>query len=645
MSRPIFLSNGSMQVGLASDGFVHDFYYPYVGLENHTSGRDLCHRVGVWVGGRLSWLDEDGWQINLGYALPGLISRISAVNDELELNLEFTDFVDHQHNVFARKVKINNLAQDTREIRLFMNQVFRIGDSQRDDTALFLPSPHAILHYKGRRVFVVSGELADSTGFDQYAIGLHGIEGHEGTYKDAEDGELSNNPVEHGRVDSTLRFVLTIDAKSNAAVNYWIAAGAARADALASHRALSEGKLEQRLESTRQHWQDWSDIAQNRLSAIDSEFREAAVKSLLIIKSHIDRRGAVIASGDSEMLNYARDYYSYSWPRDAVYALWPLIRLGYKAEAKAYFEFARDTLQPEGYLMHKYQPDRSIGSSWHPYLHQGQEELPIQEDETAGVIFLLGEYLKASQDADFTQSLYETLVQPAANFIDSYIDSQTKLPHASYDLWEEKFLTTTYTTAVVYAALVAAADLADKFEYPDDAIRWRSVADDIRSSARDTLFNHDKEYFHKGFLLSGSGMMEFDSTIDASSLYGGAMFGLYELDDPFVKQAVETLKGRLLDQSPSGGLPRYTGDRYHSTRSGSLGNPWLVTTLWFAQYLIESGDKDHARDILRWVRDHMLDSGALPEQINPETGEHLSVEPLVWSSAEFINTVLDLNRT
>ena len=36
MSRSIVLSNGSMHVGLNNQGLLHDFYFPYVGLENHT---------------------------------------------------------------------------------------------------------------------------------------------------------------------------------------------------------------------------------------------------------------------------------------------------------------------------------------------------------------------------------------------------------------------------------------------------------------------------------------------------------------------------------------------------------------------------------------------------------------------------------
>ena len=35
--------------------------------------------------------------------------------------------------------------------------------------------------------------------FSQFSIGLFGVEGHEGVYKDAEDGVLSGNVVEFGQ--------------------------------------------------------------------------------------------------------------------------------------------------------------------------------------------------------------------------------------------------------------------------------------------------------------------------------------------------------------------------------------------------------------------------------------------------------------
>jgi hypothetical protein len=54
MPRPIVLSNGELHVGINNFGGIHDFYYPYVGLENHAAGKDLRHKIGVYVDGTIS---------------------------------------------------------------------------------------------------------------------------------------------------------------------------------------------------------------------------------------------------------------------------------------------------------------------------------------------------------------------------------------------------------------------------------------------------------------------------------------------------------------------------------------------------------------------------------------------------------------
>ena len=53
---------------------------------------------------------------------------------------------------------------------------------------------------------------------------------------------------------------------------------------------------------------------------------------------------------------------------------------------------------------------------------------------------------------------------------------------------------------------------------------------------------------------------------------------------------------------------------------------------------------DNARKLVEWTGSHTLPSGVLSEQVNPSDGHIISVTPLVWSHAEYINTVLDLAR-
>ncbi len=642
MARPVILGNGSLTVGLDEQGLVHDFYYPYVGLDNLTTARSAQHKIGIWVDGAFSWIDDGSWHIKVDFDTDAMISLVRMRSDELGLELVSRDFVDSEYNAFCRKLTLTNLRDETRDARLFMHQVFEISRGGRADTGLYEPEAKYILDYKGRCSLLIYGQDAHGVAFDQFAIGNYGIEGKEGTFRDAEDGELSGSAVEHGGVDSVIRLPVTLAPHSSAEFDYWIVAADSQHRAEIIHDKLMENTLAKRLELTRDQWKAWLKIGAKGLSQIDEQYRVMAQKSLMLIKVHTDKRGGIIASCDSSIYNYGRDYYSYVWPRDGAYAMWPLIRLGYMEEPRAFFEFCRDIINPDGYLMHKYQPDRAIGSTWHPLLHGKRKELAIQEDETAIVLFMLGEYQHYSHDVDFVRNLYATFIQPAANFLASFIDPTTHLPHASYDLWEEKFLTSTYTTATVYQALIVAANFAESFEFPDDASAWRKVAHVIKS-ASGTLFDPVRMIYQKGFLLDQNQELNFDSTLDISSLYGPMMFDLDDSDSrQYTGATLQAIESTLLNQSPSAGLPRYEHDHYFESNPAYMGNPWFVSTLWLAQYHIRTGEVQKARDVLQWTMNHALPSGALSEQINPTTGAPVSVTPLVWSHAEFVNTVLDL---
>jgi GH15 family glucan-1,4-alpha-glucosidase len=574
------------------------------------------------------------------YEADAMISQVKLHSPDLMLSLLLQDYVDVDTNALIRHITLTNEAPEARDVRLFMHQVFQISRFGRADTAIYVPDEHYLFDYKGRYCLAVGGKFADGKPFDQYAVGNYGIEGKAGTFLDAEDGELSDNPVEHGGVDSVIRFKRRLDGGQSAVLDYWIIAASSQNDAQALHADFNGLNMENRLNHSRQHWQAW-------LGGGDVEIpefhRHSLEHSLLVIKAHCDERGSVLASGDSSIFNYGRDYYCYCWPRDAAYALWPFIRLGHFNEVRQFLEFARDTVHPDGYLMHKYQPDRAIGSTWHPLVHGRNKELAIQEDETASVLFMIGEYYEASQDKTFVENLYHTFITPCTNFITQFIDEQTGLPHATYDLWEEKFLTTTYTVCTVIAALEASAKLAAAVERPDDAVRWKKAADAIREKL-DVLYHKDG-YFVKGFLLQADGTLAYDNTVDISNLYGAYMFAGLSLDDPRLAGTARAVEQRLLNVTPSGGVLRYEDDNYFRTKQQYSGNPWVVSSLWLAQYYATAGRTEDATKLLQWALDRQLPSGVLSEQFDPETGAPLGVTPLVWSHSEMVNTLLDLSKS
>lgn len=373
------LSNGSLAVGLNEQGLVHDFYYPYIGLDNLTTARSVHHKIGIWIDGVFSWVDER-WEVSVDFENDALISNITLINADLQVELHCIDFVDNNVNAFGRNITVKNLADSSREVRLFMHQVFQISANGRADTALYQPDGNFIIDYKGRFSLLVYAQTNEKS-FEQFAIGSYGVEDKMGTYIDAEDGELSGSAVEHGGVDSVLGTTQRLEAQASFPVEYWVIAADSQYNAEKIHKVIKKKGLTSLQDSTRSFWKEWLAVAQPVIEKLEGKYQNPVKKSLLIIKSHIDKHGGIIASCDSSIYNYGRDYYSYVWPRDGAFSIWPLIRLGYSEEPKKFLEFCRDIISQDGYMMHKYQPDKAIGSTWHPLLNNQHSELGIQEDE------------------------------------------------------------------------------------------------------------------------------------------------------------------------------------------------------------------------------------------------------------------------
>jgi len=137
-----------------------------------------------------------------------------------------------------------------------------------------------------------------------------------------------------------------------------------------------------------------------------------------------------------------------------------------------------------------------------------------------------------------------------------------------------------------------------------------------------------------------------DSTVDAS-LYGVFYFGAFEPYDPRVQGTMQAIRRGLAVQTEVGGIARYAGDTYQKASNDPTipGNPWILCTLWLAQYLIaiarKTDDLREPLELFEWVATHACRSGALAEQIHPDTGEPISVSPLSWSQATFVLAVLE----
>ncbi len=642
MSKSINLGNGTTLVGLDKFGQIKDFYFDYAGLENHVS-EHLTHKIGVWVEDKFTWLDDSSWEIQVSCQKDTLASDIKAKNSDLGIELHFTDVVYNEKDMLIREIDVSNSFDRKRNVRLYFNQQFNISQTHTGETAYFDPRGKVIIHYKGRRVFLINA-LNETQGFNEYSVGLMGIEGKDGTYKDAEDGVLSGNPIEHGQVDSVGSLHLELSPKETKTIYYWVCVAKSIKDVKTLDQEILARHPKKIIESTTDYWKAWVNVQNFSFHGLSPEMIALFQRSLFNIRTHVSQNGAIIASGDSEMLQFGRDYYEYVWPRDAAFAAVSLAKVGDFNASKRFFEFCQDVVTEEGYFMHKYRPDKSLGSSWHPWVRDGKKQFPIQEDETALVIDALWKYFELSKDLEFIESLYNPLIKKAAEFMVSFRDEKTGLPAASYDLWERVYGINTFTASSIYSSLISASRFAKLLGKEESEERYKTAAEEIKKAILRYLYDEKEKFFYK-LIDTSQSKPQIDRTIDMSSIYGIYKFGVLEADDPKVKAALEKTVERLEVKTDIGGIARFEGDSYHFKGGNYPGNPWIITTMWLAQYYIaiakKEDDMQKVHPLLSWALKNAGGAGTLPEQLNPYNGEHLSASPLVWSHAEFVITIIN----
>lgn len=649
MPRPVVVGNGRMLITFDDDYAMRDLYYPHVGMLNQLCGDK--NSMGVWVDGAFSWVEQGPWRCSLLYEEDTLVSAVELVNDALGVRIRCADAVHFRRDLYLKQVTVYNLTGHYREVRLFFPHDFCVDQTDIGDTALYDPSVDGVMHYKHSRCFLMSGEVPDAPhgehGIFQYATGTKRFQGAEGTWRDAEDGYLEGNPIAQGSVDSTMSFRLHVSPHSHAELHTWLAVGSSFEDVRRMHGEVRERGLPALLDETRTYWRTWVNKHDRNWADLSPDVVRLFKRSLLIVRTQIDRDGAILAANDTDILQFNRDHYSYMWPRDGALVAHALDRAGYSESTREFYRFCARTLAPGGFFWHKYNPDGSVGSSWHPWIVDGEVQLPIQEDETALVLWALGEFYKIERDLEFVDSLYEPLIRPAAEFMVEFRDPRTGLPLDSHDLWEERRGVFTFTAATVCGGLSAAAMFAELLGEHDEAQRYQQVADEMREAIREHLFSDEHGRFMRGWTVRADGQLAPDSTPESSTA-GLFLLGVLPADDPQVEATMKRLREELWVNTPVGGMARYFRD-YYFCRSDDFhripGNPWVICTLWLAQWYIRTARSkdglDRALELFDWVIDRALPSGVLAEQFHPEAGDLLSVAPLTWSHATFVWAVLD----
>jgi GH15 family glucan-1,4-alpha-glucosidase len=638
LPREIVLSNGRVFVALDTQMAVRDFFYPSVGLENHLVGH--YSKLGIWVNRRFSWINEN-WDVRMKYLPETLVSKCTARNQDADLKLEVNDAVHSFLDVYLRKFVINNIGDEKREVRVFFSHDFHIYGKGTGDTAMYEPTLNSIVHYKGKRYFLIDGITDQEHGIYQFATGQKESFEKEGTWRDAEDGELQGNPIAQGYVDSAVSFKLEIEPDSANTLYYWIACGKNMEEVKNIDSTVRRAGVEQLLLETENYWSAWCNKKNIDLAKLPRTVARLFKESLLVMRSHVDNGGGIVSSCDSDLLQFNRDTYSYVWPRDGAIITMAFDMAGFPEVARMFFRFCDKTVNQSGYFSHKYMTDGSIGSSWHPLIDtSGKIQLPIQEDETALVLIALYKHFQRYGDLEFISKVYPKLIFNTAEFLLNHRDPSTGLPKPSFDIWEEKAGVFTSTVSTVISALQSAAGFAKVFFDIERQEKLAEAATEMKKAMLTKLYDTKAQRFKKAIYPTGIS----DLTVDSSLSFVFITGALSPFSDE-VRNSMNSVIDNLWTKTNTGGVARYENDEYHRVTRETPGNPWFVCTLWLARWYIATArsieDLSRGLNLLNWTAKHASPSGILAEQIDPYTGSPISVSPLIWSHAEFVIAVCE----
>ena len=405
MPRDLPLSNGKLLVTFDGHYRIRDIYYPHIGSENHTAGH--INRIGVWVDGEFAWLDNQAWERVQEY-LPGtLVTNVRATSARLGLSLVCHDCVDFEQPILIRQIEISDLTGRPRQVRMMFHYDSYLYETEVGDTACYRPQSKALVFYKRERYLLGGGSVEDSIpaaegtdpaevpvrrtveGIASWATGTKVIHHAEGTWRDAEDGQLERNSIAQGSVDGVIALHADVPAggigdRPPLALRGQVDEG--RGGPLALRRGVPAG------DPDAAHGGVLAGVGRQggaKISAISRRRSSSCIKrSLLIVRSQIDASGAIIAANDTDAVEVARDHYSYMWPRDGALVAEALDNAGYREATRRFYTLVSKLVEPEGYVLHKYNPDGTLASSWHPWSDgEGNALLPIQEDESALLLY------------------------------------------------------------------------------------------------------------------------------------------------------------------------------------------------------------------------------------------------------------------
>jgi glucoamylase len=628
-----------------SHGIVNEVYYPRVDQANI---RDL----GLIVTDGAAFFSEEKRHSTscvtmLAPGVPGY--RLTNACDGGRYRIVKTIITDPLRPVLLQDTRFEPLVGPLADYRMFALLAPHIGNQGRGNDGW-------VGDYKGMpMLFAQRGDcalaLASSAGYAAMSCGFVGSS--DGWQDLAVNKRLTRRHREARNGNIALTGEIDIEA-CGGRFTLALAFGRDAAEAGQNARAALLQAFDSAAAAFQSEWQAFQRACET-VEVNDDDASHEYRASVAVLKSHEDKGhpGGIIASLSIPWGSHKGDHdlggYHLVWPRDLVECAGGLLAAGDSTGA----------LQTLCYLMCTQELDGHWAQNM--WLNGTPYWTGVQMDET-GFPILLADLLRRANALDGVDPW--VMVRQAATYL------VRNGPVTPQDRWEEQGGYSPFTLAVEIAALLAAADFADRAHETRIATFLRDTADDwndsierwtyVTTSALADRAGVDGFYARIGPPVGDGAERRapvaagprYDALVSPDAL-ALVRFGLRAAGEPRITNTITVIDAVLKSETSTGPVwRRYNGDAYGEHADGApydgsgQGRGWPLLAGERAHYEIAAGRLHDARRLLDLIRRQTSSGGLIPEQIwdgpdIPRRGLFNgrpagAAMPLAWAHAEYV---------